>query len=140
MPDFLDKATRSRHMARIRQSGTAPELVVRKLAHRMGYRFRLGRRDLPGSPDLVFPARRAVLFVHGCFWHHHEGCRKATTPASNVEFWATKFEANKLRDLAAIEALAVAGWRSLVIWECEVRDGVGVTRRLEEFLGPPGQR
>jgi DNA mismatch endonuclease, patch repair protein len=135
--DFLDRVARSRHMGRIRQSGTSPELAVRRLAHKLGYRFRIGRPDLAGRPDIVFPRRKAAVFVHGCFWHHHEGCRRATTPKSNREFWIGKFLANKIRDSEAIRTLAAAGWRTLVIWECETKDEGTMAQRLAEFLGPP---
>lgn len=117
-------------MRRIRSRDTAPEMAVRRMAHRLGLRFRLHRSDLPGTPDLVFPRHRTAVFVHGCFWHRHQGCRRASTPATRTEFWADKFRKNIRRDLAAVEALADMGWRSVVIWECQVRD----THALEQTL------
>lgn len=106
-------------MSRVGQKDTKPEMRVRRFLHAHGLRFRLHRKDLPGRPDIVLPSRRIVVFVHGCFWHRHPGCPKATTPSSNVEFWATKFEANVRRDKDVIEALKALGWVSLVVWECE---------------------
>ena len=134
MADTLNREDRSDLMRRVRQSGTSPELVVRRWAHRMGFRFRLGRRDLPGSPDIVFPRYRAVIFVHGCFWHRHAGCRRSSTPRTNQQFWAAKFEANVRRDELAIARLEDLGWRSLVIWECEISDGTSLQKRLRQFL------
>lgn len=108
-------------MARIRQKHTAPEIAVRRAAHAAGMRFRLHRRDLPGSPDLVFPRRRLVVFVHGCFWHRHAHCKRTTTPRSNTAFWQAKFAANQARDVANIVALEKAGWRAEIVWECETK-------------------
>lgn len=117
-------------MARIRGRDTRPELVVRRALHRLGHRFRLHRRDLPGAPDLVFPARRLAVFVHGCFWHRHPGCRLTTTPATRADFWAAKFAANQARDARASDALRARGWDVHVIWECETR----TDRWLEDAL------
>lgn len=125
-------------MALVKGKDTKPEMVVRRLAHQLGYRFRLHRRDLPGQPDLTLASRRKVIFVHGCFWHRHRGCRSTRTPKSRIDFWKQKFEDNVRRDAAAREALVAAGWRVLVIWECEVRNIAGLEHRLREFLGPPG--
>jgi DNA mismatch endonuclease (patch repair protein) len=136
MVDTLDKEARSRHMGLIRQAGTSPELAVRGITHRLGFRFRVSRRDLPGCPDIVLPGRRAVIFVHGCFWHRHEGCPRSTTPKTSTDFWMKKFVANQARDRASLEALAKLGWRTLVIWECETRDKFAVAERLKIFLGP----
>jgi DNA mismatch endonuclease, patch repair protein len=133
--DIVDHQTRSRMMGHIRGKDTKPELAVRKIAHRLGYRFRLHRRDLAGSPDLVFPRRRKVIFVHGCYWHRHPGCRFAYLPKSNVEFWNGKFEANKARDTAALTKLKEKGWDPLVIWECESADSEQVAARLLAHLG-----
>ncbi|MCA3108204.1 MAG: DNA mismatch endonuclease Vsr [Rhodocyclaceae bacterium] len=119
--DVVDAATRSRMMAGIRGKDTAPELAVRKGLHAAGFRFRLHRRDLPGRPDIVLPRYRAVVFVHGCFWHRHAGCRYATTPSSNAMRWTRKFSENVARDRAAIAALESAGWRVAVTWECGLR-------------------
>lgn len=108
-------------MAGIRARDTKPEVLVRKALFRAGYRFRLHRRDLPGSPDVVLPGRRVAVFVHGCFWHKHTGCRYFKTPASRREFWESKLAANVLRDRRAHDALLSAGWRVLVVWECATR-------------------
>lgn len=127
---------RSALMVRIRGKDTKPELAVRRLAHRLGYRFRLHRRDLPGSPDLVFPALRKVIFVHGCFWHRHPGCRKASTPTTRRTFWQAKFDRNVERDVRKEVELMAAGWEVLLVWECETRDPVGLAAMLTTFLGP----
>lgn len=121
MTDIVDATTRSRIMASIRGKNTRPELLVRRGLHRVGVRFRLHVRDLPGRPDLVFPKYRAVLFVHGCFWHRHDSCRLAYTPSANSGKWLDKFEANVERDRRQIAALQTAGWRVLVVWECLLR-------------------
>lgn len=128
---------RSRTMRAVRSKDTAPELLVRKLAHRAGYRFRLHRRDLPGHPDLVFPSRRAVVFVHGCFWHGHDCARGARAPKTNADYWTAKIGRNVARDEAAVAALQSSGWRVLVLWECQLKDSSALAGRLQEFLGPP---
>lgn len=110
-----------------------PEMDVRRVAHRMGYRFRLHRKDLPGIPDLVFGPRRKVIFVHGCFWHSHN-CKVAHIPKSNQAYWGPKLERNKVRDARHIEELEAHGWQTLVLWECETRDEAGLKRRLRAFL------
>src|SRR3546814_20678036 len=115
--DVVSPARRSAMMARIQGRDTKPEMVVRRAAHRLGYRFRLHRRDLPGSPDLVFPGRRKIVLVHGCFWHSHEGCRFAYKPKSNVEFWEDKPRKNSERDIWVKEELECMGWDVLVIWD-----------------------
>ena len=120
--DTLDPVRRSANMAKVRGKDTGPELRVRTVAHRMGLRFRLHRRDLPGKPDLVFPKHRLAVFVHGCFWHRHEGCRRATMPSTRREFWEAKFAATVERDARQTAALENAGWRVLVLWECELKD------------------
>jgi DNA mismatch endonuclease (patch repair protein) len=120
-------------MRAIRSKDMAPEVAVRKLVHRLGYRFRLHRKDLPGKPDLVFPSRRKVIFVHGCFWHCHN-CGEAHIPKSNRAYWGPKLERNRLRDAKHIEALAIAGWQSLVVWECETSEEEALKRRIVEFL------
>ncbi|KAB1069983.1 DNA mismatch endonuclease Vsr [Methylobacterium planeticum] len=128
---------RSALMQRIRGKNTKPELLVRRLIHSMGYRFRLHRRDLPGRPDLVFPSRRKVIFVHGCFWHRHLGCKKASTPTTRRDFWQTKFAQNVERDARKERELQQAGWDVFVVWECETGDLKRLSGRLSEFLGPP---
>jgi DNA mismatch endonuclease (patch repair protein) len=135
--DTVDRETRSRMMAGIRGKNTRPEMAVRRAAHRLGYRFRLHRRDLAGSPDLVFPARRKVIFVHGCYWHRHPGCRFAYSPKSNTEFWNGKFASNVARDAAAMATLRGQGWDPLVIWECESADPEMLAARLSAHLGAP---
>lgn len=128
--------SRSDNMRRIRSKDTAPEMAVRRLTHGLGYRYRLHRKDVPGKPDLVFPARRKVIFIHGCFWHQHPGCREGRPPKSNTAYWLPKLERNQQRDKAALESLATLGWDALVIWECEIKDGPGLARKIAEFLGP----
>ena len=119
--DIVDSTTRSRMMAGIRSKNTKPEMTVRRYLHARGFRYRLHARDLPGSPDLVLPKYRVAILVHGCFWHRHTRCRFATTPVSNVERWNVKFQANVDRDAKKITLLKKAGWRVIVVWECELR-------------------
>lgn len=121
MADIVSPQVRSRMMSGIRGGDTKPELMVRKALFASGYRFRLHRKDLPGCPDVVLPGRRIAVFVHGCFWHQHLGCKYAKLPATRVDFWREKMTANVLRDRGAIESLGVLGWRVLVIWECAIR-------------------
>jgi DNA mismatch endonuclease Vsr len=141
-PDFADVPEgRRRNLAAVRGNDTVPEMVVRRLLHAMGYRFRLQRRDLPGRPDIVFPGRRAIIDVRGCFWHRHPdpACRNAVLPKTRADWWATKLARNVERDQTNADALEAAGWRVLVVWECEIRaDPSAVVRRAAEFLGPPG--
>ncbi len=120
MVDVVDKKTRSRMMSGIRGKNTKPELIVRKALHARGFRFKLHVKELPGKPDLVLPKYRAVIFVHGCFWHRHQGCRFAVLPKSNSEFWARKLDSNRERDLLHGQQLSSLGWRVFTIWECEV--------------------
>ena len=117
-------------MARIRSEDTMPELAVRKLLHRAGYRFRLHRNDLPGKPDIVLPRYRIAIFVHGCFWHGHEGCREGRKPKSNLAYWNRKLERNKERDRRNIQQLETQGWHPVVVWECELQHGDALVRRL----------
>ncbi|KQW57069.1 very short patch repair endonuclease [Variovorax sp. Root411] len=124
MVDIVDRATRSRMMAAIGPANTAPELSVRRYLHGTGLRFRLHDGRLPGKPDIVLPRHRVAIFVHGCFWHRHSGCRLATTPASNPDFWEKKFCGNVERDAAKSALLERLGWTVLTIWECEARDPV----------------
>lgn len=121
-------------MARIGSKNTRPEMIVRSAAHRLGLRFRLHRRDLPGSPDVVLPRHRTVLFVHGCFWHRHADCPRTSTPVRNAEFWKTKFERNVSRDLEAKTALEAQGWRVLVVWECQTKSRLGLEARLAHWF------
>lgn len=118
MADVLDPETRRRTMQAVRGKDTSPELRLRRALHARGLRFRLNRRDLPGSPDILLPGRRAAVFVHGCFWHRHPGCPRASTPATRQAYWGPKFERNVARDAAALAALEALGWRRAVVWEC----------------------
>lgn len=142
MVDSISPAERSRVMAAVRGKNTRPELIVRSLIHRMGYRFRLHRKGLPGRPDLVFPGRRSVIFVHGCFWHRHTkpSCPLARLPKSRLDFWAAKLETNRKRDSMNVERLNHLGWRVFVIWECELKDMEKVQRSVRRFLDAPGRR
>lgn len=126
---------RSANMSRIRSNDTKPEMVVRRLAHSLGYRFRLHRKDLPGKPDLVFPARRKVIFVHGCFWHQHPECREGRMPGTNRDYWVPKLTRNIDRDSSAQSALTELGWQAIVIWECETTNLKALSSRLRTFLG-----
>ena len=127
--------TRSEVMARIKGKDTGPEKTVRSLLHSLGFRFRLYRRDLPGSPDIVLPGRNAVVFVHGCFWHGH-GCKQAShLPKTNADFWAKKLAQNMTRDARVKWRLEALGWRVLVVWECETKDHQTLAIQLRDFLG-----
>lgn len=121
MVDKLTPERRSWNMSRIRSKDTKPEIIVRSLLHRMGFRFRINRRDLPGKPDIVLPKYKTVVFVHGCFWHRHDGCKRASIPETRRQFWDGKFNDNVRRDRRNKRLLRLAGWRVIVIWECEVR-------------------
>ena len=136
MVDVVDKATRSRMMSGIRNQDTRPEIALRKALHRLGLRYHLHVRDLPGHPDIVFPKLRAVVQVHGCFWHRHQGCRFATTPGTNKEFWSRKFEKNMQRDVETRDLLNRLGWRTSVVWECAIKtQGAGeIANRLRLWL------
>ena len=125
-------------MARVRGKDTKPEMIVRRIAHRLGYRFRLHRKGMPGTPDLIFPARRKVVFVHGCWWHRHDGCAKASPVRTRVDFWNAKFTRNVERDAKVEAELRSAGWDVLVIWECQSKRVEEVGTILREFLGEPG--
>lgn len=122
MTDTLTRQERSERMSRIQGKGSASEMRLRRLIHGMGYRYRLHVRTLPGTPDLVFPSRKAVIFMHGCFWHRHQGCHLARMPKSRVAFWTEKLEANKRRDEVNTRRLKELGWRVLVIWECQMKE------------------
>ncbi|HTW87072.1 MAG TPA: very short patch repair endonuclease [Candidatus Binataceae bacterium] len=137
--DRIDAATRSRNMSRVRSVDTRAEITVRRIAHALGYRFRVHRRDLPGTPDLVFPSRRVALFVNGCFWHRHEGCRRAATPKTRTAYWEDKFHRTLQRDRRVNTALAVLGWRAEVIWECETNDRDHVACLLRRCLDLNGE-
>jgi DNA mismatch endonuclease, patch repair protein len=134
--DQLTPLARSKLMGRIGPKDTTPELVVRRLLHRLGYRFRLHRGDLPGTPDIVFQGRRKVIFVHGCFWHRHSGCKAASTPKTRVDFWLRKFRENVARDAKSTAALEAEGWDVAIVWSCEIRDVAALAMKLSSFLGP----
>jgi len=136
MADKISKARRSENMRRIKSKNMKPELIVRRLVHGMGYRYRLHRKDLPGKPDLVFGPKRKVIFVHGCFWHQHPSahCVDARLPKSNTEYWSEKLGRNTLRDAASIAELEASGWQTLVVWECELSKLDLVRQRLRSFL------
>lgn len=134
MADFVRKEIRSKIMASVRQRNTKPELVVRSLLHKMGYRFRLHGRDLPGTPDIILPKHHAVLFINGCFWHQHPGCSLAKRPSSNTKYWDAKLDENITRDDIKIAALNNAGWKVLVIWQCETNELSALAVKLQEFL------
>lgn len=121
MVDIVSPSKRSQMMSGIRGKGTRPEMRVRQVLHAAGYRFRLHRKDLPGSPDVVLPRHRLAIFVHGCFWHGHQGCKLAKMPSTRTEFWTQKLQGNARRDTAAVAGLQAVGWRVLVVWECFLR-------------------
>ena len=125
---------RSRIMRAVKGHDTAPELIVRRMVHAMGFRFRLHRKDLPGKPDLVFPKLHKVVFVNGCFWHGHDCARGARAPKANAEYWRAKISRNSLRDAANAMALKDKGWRAAVIWECELKEPARVKKELAAFL------
>lgn len=137
MTDHVPKQKRSEMMAAVRGKHTAPEMMVRKAAHRLGLRFRLHRRDLPGRPDLVLKKWNTAIFVNGCFWHRHLGCARTTTPKSNIDFWKKKFRDNKRRDAQNYGRLSALGWTVLIIWECEVRtlEDAAATLKLHFHIG-----
>lgn len=132
--DTLTPRERSERMSRIKGKNTKPELLVRRIIHRMGYRYRLYGARLPGRPDLVFAKRRKVIFVHGCFWHRHEGCRLARMPKTRLDFWQPKLNANAARDKDAARQLVELGWKVMIVWECEVKDEAALMPRIKAFL------
>ena len=135
--DRISPQRRSWNMSRIKGSNTVPELAVRSMLHRLGLRFRLNRRDLPGSPDIVLPKHRTVVFVHGCFWHRHAGCQFAYVPKTRTDFWQDKFAANSSRDRRAAQALRRLGWRVMTIWECEIKNEVKLRGRIRRYFLKP---
>lgn len=137
MADRLTPAQRSAHMARIGRAHTRPELIVRSLLNRLGYRFRLQWKQAPGRPDIAFPSRRKAVFIHGCFWHAHQGCTVFKMPKTRTDFWSAKFDRNKERDARLLAAAAAEGWDCLVIWECETSDEGCLASRLRQHLGAP---
>ncbi len=133
MTDIVDKQTRSRMMAGIRGKDTKPELALRRALHARGFRYRLHALHVPGRPDIVLPKHRAVIFVHGCFWHRHAGCRYTTTPSTRPEFWQAKFNANVARDSSVRTALLESGWRVVTVWECALRKPEQVEQTTESL-------
>ena len=125
---------RSKNMAAIKSKNTKPEIKVRKVLHSMGYRFRLHSKDLPGSPDIVLPKYKTVIFVHGCFWHRHQNCKYASNPKTRREFWEKKFKENIERDKKTLEKLKNLGWKTNIVWECEVKNREILILKLEEIL------
>jgi len=121
-------------MSRVRSEGTKPEMIVRRLVHGLGYRYRLHGRSLPGTPDLVFASRKKVIFVHGCFWHRHPRCKNTRLPKSRLDFWKPKLEGNRRRDLRNQRKLRRLGWDFLVLWECETKDVEELAERIVAFL------
>jgi DNA mismatch endonuclease (patch repair protein) len=121
-------------MRRVKDKDTAPEMLIRRMVYGMGYRYRLHRKELPGKPDLVFPGRRKIIFVHGCFWHGHPCKRGARMPKTNTGYWRRKIERNRTRDREHLDALENSGWRVLVIWECELKDRDALTLKIQTFL------
>jgi DNA mismatch endonuclease, patch repair protein len=134
MADIVSRSKRKEMMSSVKQRHTKPEIAVRKLLHRLGYRFRLHSKKLPGTPDIVLPKYKAVIFVHGCFWHQHEGCRKSRRPTSNVEFWNEKLDKNIERDERKESELKNAGWKVLTVWDCEIKDENLLIEKIKKFL------
>ncbi|MDG2521656.1 DNA mismatch endonuclease Vsr [Caulobacter segnis] len=134
MTDVFDAEKRSAVMARIKGKDTKPEMSVRRLLTQLGARYRLHRKDLPGSPDVVLPGRKLAIFIHGCFWHGHDCKRGAREPKANADYWQAKIGRNRSRDTASREALAAAGWRVETIWECEMKDEAALRARLSDLL------
>lgn len=132
--DRLSPEARSANMARVRSRDTKPELFVRKLLHRKGFRFRLHRRDLQGRPDLFLPKHKLAIFVHGCFWHGHSGCPRAKLPTTRADFWRRKIEQNRLRDEAAVDALQSLGISTVILWQCQLNDEQGVLDRIQRVI------
>jgi DNA mismatch endonuclease (patch repair protein) len=134
MADVFSRAKRSAIMAQVRSENTRPELVVRKLVHSLGYRFRLNQRTLPGKPDIVLARHRKIILVHGCFWHGHSRCVRASLPSTNLMFWQSKIDGNKVRDANVRRMLTKEGWKVLVIWQCQTRNTEELTTRLKKFI------
>ncbi len=140
MADKISVARRSHNMRQIRSRDTKPELLVRRLLWRLGYRFRVHQKSIAGNPDIVFAGRRKVIFVNGCFWHAHPGCKRNTMPKSRTEYWSKKLEGNKARDKKNLDLLRSDGWETLVIWECQVKDLPVLEATLVNFLGDKIQK
>lgn len=134
MADIVSSSKRAEMMSSVKQRHTKPEIAVRKILHSLGFRFRLHRKDLPGSPDIVLPKFRTVIFVHGCFWHQHKNCSKSRRPSSNQDYWNTKLDENISRDERKEKELSKLGWRIITIWQCEIRDLKTLTPKLKKLL------
>ena len=136
MTDTLTPAARAERMSRVRGRDTGPEMVVRRLLHGLGYRYRLHAKDLPGQPDVVFRRRRVAILVHGCFWHRHPdpACKLARLPKSRLDFWLPKLEGNRARDVANVEKLEALGWRVLIVWECQLGNTEQLRNTLQRFI------
>lgn len=132
--DMFSQEKRSEIMSHVRPENTKPERLVRSTLHMMGFRFRLHSVGLPGTPDIVLPKYRSVIFVHGCFWHRHSSCKRATTPVHNADFWKAKFDRNTRRDAQKISALEAMGWKVFIIWECETKNAEALSRKLHKML------
>jgi DNA mismatch endonuclease (patch repair protein) len=137
MADTRSKEQRSRIMRSVGSRDTGPELTIRRLLHRLGYRYTLHRQDLPGRPDIVFSGRKRAIFVHGCFWHGHD-CKKGKPPKSRGEYWTIKIKTNRDRDARVVAELKNAGWQTMSIWQCELKNLDAIDRFVRKFLGPPG--
>lgn len=135
--DSISPSRRSDNMSRIKSSNTQPEMQVRRFLHRLGYRYALHKRDLPGVPDLVFPSRKKVVFIHGCFWHQHKGCVDGRIPKSRISYWKLKLQRNVERDRRNISKLRRDGWKVMLVWECGVNKADTISKRLIRFLGEP---
>lgn len=135
--DTMSSAQRSATMRSIKGKNTKPEMIVRRLLHASGYRYRVHCREIPGTPDIAFTKRRKVIFIHGCFWHRHAGCARASTPKTNASFWENKFLKNIERDKRVQNELKHGGWSFLIIWECEIRNLNCLKKKLQSFLGQP---
>jgi DNA mismatch endonuclease (patch repair protein) len=134
MPDVYDQAQRSKVMRAVRSENTKPEMIVRRMLHALGYRFRLHRRDLPGKPDIVLPRHRKIIFVHGCFWHQHPNCKDADRPQSNADYWNRKLDRNVQRDQEHMSTLQALSWKVLVVWTCETKNAAQLQQKLEAFM------
>jgi DNA mismatch endonuclease (patch repair protein) len=136
MPERFTQTERSRIMAAVKSHDTKPEMIVRRIVHRLGYRFRLHRRDLPGTPDIVLLKYRKVINVHGCFWHLHSCAHARRAPVNNADYWQSKRSGNAARDRQAVRQLRALGWRVLTVWECQLKDQTAVLKRIAAFLKP----
>lgn len=134
--DNVSPEVRSKNMAAVKGKNTTPELKLRSALHLMGYRFRLHLRNLPGNPDIVLPRHKICIFVHGCFWHQHSGCKRSTVPSTRTDFWLQKFLRTKERDLQAIESLHALGWKVAVVWECETKNDAAIYEAIRATFSP----